>query len=539
MEPRIIEIVPMGNVGNRMIQVMAAITLQRHLQHAQLKNVLLPEWGITSIESNEAVSSAETICIRSADHFKIDEIVAFANAGKIKKIIIWHYLQQMRFFLDKSVYQEIFVSPNIELPPISNDEILINIRGGEVFDGVTFYPLIPANFYRDIIKQTGLKPVFMGQLTDNVYCNQLRSSFPEARFITSLGAIGDFALIRSAKHIIPSVSTFSWLAAWLSEAESVYLPLCGFYNPRYITDVDLLPLNDSRYRFFQFPLYYGQPVAEAMRMHRHLEGRWHEISVQQLHHLKTNTPALTPSVSLAAIEFDANCYTAFLPGGNLGPLEPEEAGSAAAHAIKRGFSASDLYFPFDEGWYVHQYPDVADDLTNGTYATPLHHYLDVGKRRGYTPIPPGMPNIAMGKAATQSSICEHSHGNNVEADAVNGINGQITGTYGFHTAEEPNPWWQVDLGAAHMIYDLFIYNRVDVDDYRSRAVPLKVYISNDGIDWELAFEPKPDREFGGRSGIPLHLVARPTFVTRYVRLTVPRVTTLHLDEIQIFGHATT
>jgi hypothetical protein len=138
MEPIIIEIVPMGNVGNRMIQVMAAITLQRRLRNAQLKNVLLPEWGFNSLQSNETVSSTETICIRSADHFRIEEIVAFANSGKLRRIIIWHYLQQMQFFLDKSVYQKIFVNPNIDLPLIYNDEILINIRGGEVYDGITF-----------------------------------------------------------------------------------------------------------------------------------------------------------------------------------------------------------------------------------------------------------------------------------------------------------------------------------------------------------------------------------------------------------------
>ena len=36
----------------------------------------------------------------------------------------------------------------------------------------------------------------------------------------------------------------------------------------------------------------------------------------------------------------------------------------------------------------------------------------------------------------------------VEEDAAGGVDGVITGEWGFHTENEDNPWWQVDLGSS-------------------------------------------------------------------------------------------
>ena len=76
--------------------------------------------------------------------------------------------------------------------------------------------LIPPDFYEALLAETGLAPVFMGQIEDTPYLRTLRTRFPKARFLPSLGAAMDFARIRAARFIVPSISTFSWLAAWLS-----------------------------------------------------------------------------------------------------------------------------------------------------------------------------------------------------------------------------------------------------------------------------------------------------------------------------------
>lgn len=92
----------------------------------------------------------------------------------------------------------------------------------------------------------------------------------------------------------------------------------------------------------------------------------------------------------------------------------------------------------------------------------------------------------------------------------------------FHTAEEENPWVEIDLGGLHDIDRVMIENRDDTG--AERAVPLIVELSG------------PDRDY--------HEVARrvevfdrwtatfPKQQARYVRLRVPRKTLLHLKNVK-------
>ena len=48
-----------------------------------------------------------------------------------------------------------------------------------------------------------------------------------------------------------------------------------------------------------------------------------------------------------------------------------------------------------------------------------------------------------------------------EDDAAGGCDGVKNGTWGFHTALENDPWWQVDLGQPTAIDHLLLFNRCD------------------------------------------------------------------------------
>ena len=71
-------------------------------------------------------------------------------------------------------------------------------------------------------------------------------------------------------------------------------------------------------------------------------------------------------------------------------------------------------------------------------------------------------------------------------DAAGGCDGVINGKWGFHTALEENPWWQVDLGSNVKLSALKIYNRCD-GGFPSRASRIKVLLSNDSKQFELAY----------------------------------------------------
>jgi len=140
--------------------------------------------------------------------------------------------------------------------------IVINVRGAEISKGVhKNYLPIPLNFYHKIINETGLKPVFIGQLGDDKYSDSLKKEFPDALYPKFTCWEDDFNAIRTSVNIIPAVSTFSWLACWLSEtAENIYFPIMGLYHPLARPDIDMLPIDDDRYHFYLSDiLAWGEP----------------------------------------------------------------------------------------------------------------------------------------------------------------------------------------------------------------------------------------------------------------------------------------
>ncbi|MBA8783669.1 MULTISPECIES: hypothetical protein [Aeromonas] len=117
------------------------------------------------------------------------------------------------------------------------------------------------SFYEKIINETGLKPVFVGQLGDDEYSIALKNKFPDALYPKFDSWEDDFNVIRTSINIIPAISTFSWLASWLSEtAKKIYFPIMGLYHPIARPDIDMLPISDDRYDFYLTNiLEWGEP----------------------------------------------------------------------------------------------------------------------------------------------------------------------------------------------------------------------------------------------------------------------------------------
>lgn len=93
----------------------------------------------------------------------------------------------------------------------------------------------------------------------------------------------------------------------------------------------------------------------------------------------------------------------------------------------------------------------------------------------------------------------------------------------FHTREEENPWFQIDLGTAQTVKRLDVRNRMD--GLRERAVPLVAEISENGRDW---------KEVARRTAVFDTWTAKFTPVkARYVRLKVQRRTFLHLEQVAV------
>ncbi len=94
----------------------------------------------------------------------------------------------------------------------------------------------------------------------------------------------------------------------------------------------------------------------------------------------------------------------------------------------------------------------------------------------------------------------------------------------FHTNEEMNPWFEIDLGTRETVKALMVKNRADSN--QDRAIPLIAEVSDDQSTWhEVA---RRDASFS------IWELKFPPRKTRFVRLRVPRVTALHLEEVKVF-----
>ena len=122
-------------------------------------------------------------------------------------------------------------------------------------------------------------------------------------------------------------------------------------------------------------------------------------------------------------------------------------------------------------------------------------------------------------------------------DAAGAVDGVKDGKYAFHTGQEPNPWWQVDLGKPTDIARVVVFNRLDYKPGLHNADDLIVLTSDDGRQWRERHRNR--RHFGGVSGIPPLTIRfeRGKATARYVRLQIPgeKPVYFHLDEVEVYG----
>ncbi|GAA4491061.1 galactose-binding domain-containing protein [Gluconacetobacter tumulicola] len=135
-------------------------------------------------------------------------------------------------------------------------------------------------------------------------------------------------------------------------------------------------------------------------------------------------------------------------------------------------------------------------------------------------------NIALGMPAWQSSICHHSNVNDTKKDAEGANDGNLNSIYGFHTDEESNPWWSVNLLSAYAIEKIIIYNRRTCSD---RLSGFEILSSDDGFEWLNRYTHH------GQVGETIEINFSQSFCCKMLRVMLPRVGILHFIEFQVFG----
>jgi len=259
--PRVIRIKfdPPAGLGNNMLHYLLARVLQDVVPQATLVGDGLPDWtveppGLRQESVGEDKSDREIIDLYGhviPFSYAIERLRASNNIEVRTRSLA----MRMEYFGSHlHLARKIFPPRSAPGTGFGDDHIVFVVRTGAIYRGVhPNYTLLPISFYRHIINETGLRPAFIGQIEDNEYCRALRDIFPTAPFCHG-SPMDDFHMIRTSSRIVLAVSTFAWLAAWLSEtAKEIIFPILGLFNPNDRPDIDILPVRDDRYQYFQFP----------------------------------------------------------------------------------------------------------------------------------------------------------------------------------------------------------------------------------------------------------------------------------------------
>ena len=111
-----------------------------------------------------------------------------------------------------------------------------------------------------------------GQLDQGLVSTELRRVFPTAIFVPCREIVTDFECLRRSKNIAVSVSTFSFLSAYLSDrSTNIYMPLYGLFNRIDRPDIDFV-VDDSRFHYFDFPCIKWN--ADSSQIQEVITGRW-------------------------------------------------------------------------------------------------------------------------------------------------------------------------------------------------------------------------------------------------------------------------
>jgi len=386
--PPVIHISPMGNLGNQMIQYMVARALAARVGPVRFSAVNLAPFGIVHPPVEGNFPDTEIVTSNTVD---LDRLARALAGGALQRVDIRTYGQRVENFLPPGAYRDELVAHGVDLGGAGPDELLCNVRQGDILDGHhPDYVLIPVEFYADLVAETGLAPVFMGQLEDSPYMRVLKRRFPQARYLPSRGPAVDFERIRRARHVVPAVSTFSWLAAWLSDAERVYMPVVGLLNPMQNRGVNLLPLEDTRYRFYQFPIHYACPVRGFREAHDAIHRLWRFLPVDRLSRLLARVPP--PRQKRLYVEmFDESYYRA-VHSDIEAAVCAGQLPSGRYHYETCGFDEGRSAFALDRSWYCRRYPIAALEIADGMFCDADQHWLEMGRARGYRR---GAPALAL------------------------------------------------------------------------------------------------------------------------------------------------
>jgi len=197
--------------------------------------------------------------------------------------------------------------------------------------------------------------------------------------------------------------------------------------------------------------------------------------------------------------------------------------SASACFFESGFAATSLD-------HVAQRARVTKGAIYHHFSSKRQLFLAVLEREGLAPAK--THDLARNKPALTSSTCQWSRAPGPQCDARGAVTFSLAEDFGFHTDEEMQPWWMVDLGGEAVIDEIRITNRAALGE---RFVTFIAETSLTGATWTMRHAKLTPEAVSSDPDQPYKIVFPEPLVARYVRLKLLGWGILHLRRVQVLG----
>tara|TARA_Y100000389_G_scaffold29518_1_gene25132 strand:- start:7362 stop:8213 length:852 start_codon:yes stop_codon:yes gene_type:complete len=218
--------------------------LYEFIKHYEFKYISEYYGKFKSEEKNELLKNAN-----------INPDINNLNIDYDKDIVLSGYFQNFKYYQNKKeiikLYLNKLLSVKLEFD-FKDDDIVVHIRGDDLK-----HIQYSINYYTKYLNS--YKNIYI--ITDNPndnYVNYILKTYKNSNLITkkyscygsmthlttknfnNYEIIRDFLCLYNAKNIIMSISTFSWMGAWLSNSNKIYFPINNDYFKNLI-------VNDKKY----------------------------------------------------------------------------------------------------------------------------------------------------------------------------------------------------------------------------------------------------------------------------------------------------
>lgn len=246
---------PAGRMGNRLFQYFFCRALVDRVPGTDLFGAAVPDYGFAAPEWPGRRD--DLVPFTSIWKLDVDAIAAVLAERRGPGVWIRSYVQRQDYFERAAClrwYRELAVPATV--PAIGDDCLLVHVRAGDLLvKGHHHYRPLPVGRIERAVSEAGLRPVFIGELhRDSPYVAEIRRRFRGETFLEPASAPADFETIRRARNVLMSVSTFAWMAVFLSEAERIWMPRTGMFEdfPAEGDWPDLLFRDDPRVTYLPF-----------------------------------------------------------------------------------------------------------------------------------------------------------------------------------------------------------------------------------------------------------------------------------------------